>query len=136
MKIWHQYGTEHSSNLVMIGRFKDATEATKVKEIIDALSEQVRDDEKTGTLKIGDHSGKYGNEILDLLGRLNVNLIGPEELEQFAFEFKVKVLGEKVVLTTEEYDISAFLKVLIINGARIEIYSAHDYTETEYGRGK
>jgi hypothetical protein len=40
------------------------------------------------------------------------------------------------VLTTEEYDISAFLKVMFLNGARIEVYSAHDYKDTAHGRGK
>ena len=29
MKIWYQHGSEHSANLVMIGHFEDATEATK-----------------------------------------------------------------------------------------------------------
>ena len=35
MKIWYQNGSEHSANLVMIGHFEDAANATKAKEIID-----------------------------------------------------------------------------------------------------
>ena len=50
MKIWYQHGSEHSANLVMIGQFEDATEATKAKEIIDALTNQVAEDEYNGTL--------------------------------------------------------------------------------------
>jgi len=47
----------------------------------------------------------------------------------------VKVEGSKMILTTDEVDISAFLKVMLDSGARIEVYSAHDYPDTEYGRG-
>lgn len=136
MKIWYQHGSEHSANLVMIGHFEDTTEATKAKEIIDALTKQVAKDQDKGTLVIGSPSAQYGGEMLDLLGCLNVAWIGPQELEQFAYEVRVKVEGSKLVLTTEEIDISAFLKVMFGRGARIEVYSAHDYPDTEHGRGR
>ncbi len=136
MKIWYQHGSEHSANLVMIGHFEDATEATKAKEIIDALTKQVAEDQDKGTLVLGSPSERYGTEMLDLLGRLNVAWFGPIELEQFAYEVTVKVEGSKIVLTTEEIDISAFLKVMFDRGARIEVYSAHNHPDTGYGRGR
>jgi len=120
----------------MIGRFKDVTEATKAMEIIDALTKQVAEDREKGTLVLGNPSERYGKEMLDLLGRLNVVTIGPQELEQFAYHAPVKMAGSEIVLTTEELDISAFLKVMFLRGARIEIYSAHDYPDTGYGRGR
>ena len=73
MKIWYQHGTEHSANLVMIGHFTDATEAAKVKEIIDELTKQVSADQDKGTIVLGSHSDRYGREMLDLLGRLNIH---------------------------------------------------------------
>ena len=136
MKIWYQHGSEHSANLVMIGRFEDATEAAKAKEIIDALTEQVAKDQENGTLVLGTPPNQYGNEMLDLLVRLNVASIGPAELEQFAYEVDIEVEGKSVVVTTEELDIAVFLKILILRGARIEVYSAHDYPDTAHGRGK
>jgi hypothetical protein len=136
MKIWYQHGSEHSANLVMIGHFEDATEATKAKEIIDTLMEQVAKDQENGTLVFGDPSDRYGAEMLDLLGRLNVASIGPGELEQFAYAVNVKVEGKSVVVTTDEFDIAAFLKVLFLRGARVEVYSAHDHPGTAHGRGK
>lgn len=136
MKIWYQCGSEHSANLVMIGHFEDATEATKAKEIIDDLTKQVAEDQDNGTLVLGNPSEKYGTEMLHLLGRLNVASIGPQELEQFAYEFTVKLEGSKVVLTTEEIEISAFLKIMFNRGARIEVYSGHDHPGTDHGRGK
>lgn len=136
MKIWYQHGSEHSANLVMIGHFEDATEAMKAKEIIDAITKQVAEDQDKGTLVLGSPSERYGKEMLDLLGRLNVASIGPRELEQFAYEVSVKVEGSKIVLTTEEIEISAFLKVMFDRGARIEVYSAHNHPNTDHGRGR
>ncbi|GAB4363366.1 MAG: hypothetical protein Kow00114_19340 [Kiloniellaceae bacterium] len=136
MKIWYQHGSEHSANLVMIGHFEDATEATKAKEIIDALTEQVAKDQESGALVLGTPPDRYGNEMLDLLARLNVASIGPGELEQFAYEVNIEVEGKSVVVTTEELDIAVFLKILLLRGARIEVYSAHDYPDTAHGRGK
>lgn len=136
MKIWYQHGSEHSANLVMIGHFKDATEATKAKEIIDELTKQVMEDQDKGALVLGSPSERYGDAMLDLLGRLNVMSIGPRELEQFLYEVSVKVEGNKMILTTEEVDISAFFKVMFDRGARIQVYSAHNHPDTEYGRGR
>ncbi|MGE4482437.1 DUF6375 family protein [Acidocella sp.] len=135
MKVWYQYGTEHSANLVMIGHFEDVTEAPRVKEIIDQLTNQVAQDQSNGTLTIGSPTDRYSTEMLDLLGRLNLS-IGPQEVEQFAYDVSVKVEGNNVVLTTEELDISAFLKVMFLKGARIEVYSAHDFPESAHGRGR
>lgn len=136
MKIWYQHSSEHSANLVMIGHFENAAEATKAKEIIDELTKQVTADQDKGEIVLGSPSGRYGSEMLDLLGRRNIMSIGPRELEQFLYEVSVKVEGSKVILTTEENDVSAFLKVLFDQGARIEVYSAHTHPDTEYGRGR
>lgn len=135
MKIWYQHGSEHSANLVMIGHFENAADAMKAKEIIEALTERVSEDQSKGTLTLGSPTDRYGDEMLDLLVRLNIS-IGPQEVEQFAYEFSVKVDGNDLVLTTEELDISAFLKVMYLNGARVEVYSAHDYPDTLHGRGR
>lgn len=135
MKIWYQHGSEHSANLVMIGYFKDVTEAIKAKEIIDELTKQVVDDQDKGALVLGSPSERYSDTMLGLLGRMNVGSIGPRELEQFLYEVSVKIDGSNMILTTEELDISAFFKVMFDCGARIEIYSAHNYPDTEYGRG-
>jgi hypothetical protein len=136
MKIWYQYGSEHSANLVMIGHFENAAEATKTKEIIDALTDQVATDQADGTLTQDEPTARYGDAMLSLLSKLNVGTIGPSELEQFAYDVSVEVNGNNVVLTTNEFDVSAFLKVMFLNGARIEVYSAHDYPDSAYGRGR
>lgn len=135
MKIWHQHGSEHSANLVMIGHFTDVAEATRAKEIIAALKKQAAEDQEKGILDIGAASDRYGDEMLDLLERLNVHSISPQELEQFIYDVSVEIEGLDIVLKTEEIDVSAFLKIMFNRGARIEVYSAHDYPDTGYGRG-
>lgn len=136
MKIWYQHSSEHSANLVMIGHFEHAADATKAKEIIDVLTNQVAEDQSNGTLTLGSPSDRYGKEMLDLLMRLNISTIGPQEIDQFAYEVSARVEGNDLILTTEEIDISAFLKVMIFEGAKIEVYSAHNYPGTAYGRGR
>ena len=105
------------------------------KEIIDALKNQVAADQESGTLVVGSPAEHYGQEMLDLLMKLNIGSIGSRELEQFVYDFKVTLEGREVILTTDELDVSAFLKVLFHEGARIEVYSAHDHPGTGRGRG-
>jgi len=135
MKIWYQHGSEHSANLVMIGHFKDIAEATRANEVINELTKQVGEDQANGSLTVGTPSDRYDPAMLELLGRLNVS-IAPQEIEQFAYEVDVTIQGKDLVLTTEELDISAFLKVMLQEGARIEVYSAHNYPDSPHGRGR
>ena len=136
MKVWCGFGSEHSANLVMIGRFKEVDDATKTRDIIERLTRQVMADEQAGLIKIGEHADRYTDAMLHLLGKVNVHSIGPAELEQFMYDVRIDVQDNEVILTTDEIDVSAFFKVLLDNGARIEMYSAHDYPDTEHGRGK
>ena len=136
MKIWFGYGSEHSMNLVMIGHFRDAGGAAKAKQVIDELTSQVLADSEAGLIDIGGRSDRYTDKMLDLLQKLHVHSIGPAELEQLGYDFNLKIDDTKLVLTTDESDVSAFFKVMIDQGARVEVYSAHEYSETEYGRGK
>lgn len=132
MKIWHGYGSEHSSNLVMIGHFKSSEDAEKTKELFDQLSEELR-----GKIDIGANRDRFDDDLLDLLKKLNCFSLSRFELENFLYEdTHTRVEGDKIILTTEENDISAFLKLMILNDAKVEIYSAHSYPDTAYGRGK
>lgn len=136
MKIWYGYGSEHSMNLVMIGRFQDVGDAEKAKQVIEWLTAQVEADVQAGRVKVGDQTDRFPTGMLDLLSQLNINTIGATELEQFTYDVNVRVEDNQIIMTTNEIDVSAFLKVLIEKGARVEIYSAHNYSDTKYGRGK
>jgi Family of unknown function (DUF6375) len=134
MKIWYGQGSEHSMNLVMIGHFKDVATASEAKEIIDQLTQQVEADRQAGLIEIGEHSDRFTDGTLNLLQKVRVHILSPCEMDQFGYDVNLRVDDSKVVLTTDESDVSAFLKVLIDKGARVEVYSAHSHEGTGYGR--
>src|ERR1035438_657892 len=79
MKIWNAFGSEHSANLVMIGKFKEIDNVKEVEKIIESITEQVTKDEKSGAITIGENPDKYTDEMLNLLGKLNVNSLSRSE---------------------------------------------------------
>jgi len=125
MKIWNSFGSEHSANLVMIGKFKDAASAEKAKEVIDKISDFVlNSDEKF------EGANRYSEQALELLKTVNFYSVSPAEFEQFRYEVMPTLEGDKLVLRTDDIEISAVLKIMIENGARVEVYSAHTYPDT------
>jgi hypothetical protein len=136
MKIWYGYGSEHSMNLVMIGHFDQIGDAEKAKAIIDSLTKSVSADIDDGLLEVGNPPQRYSDRMMELLKKANIYIIGANEFEQFAYDVRLELDAKRVVLTTDESDVSAFLKVLVHQGARVEVYSAHDHPDTAYGRGK
>jgi Family of unknown function (DUF6375) len=135
VKLWFGYGSEHSMNLVMIGRFKEANDAVQAKQAIDRLTGYVDAEIEAGRMEVGQPPDRYSREISDLLRDVDIYSIGPAELEQFAYDATVSVDGAEVVVKTDEIEVSAFLKVLLDKGARVEVFSAHEYPDSGNGRG-
>lgn len=136
MKVWYGYGTEHSMNLVMIGRFKDTTAAERANTVIKEFTKALQAEEEAGRLIVGEPDDRFSDEVLKLLSDLNIHSIGPRELEQFLYDLTMRREGDSIVVTTDETDVQALLKVLLDKGARIEVYSAHDYPGTGQDRGE
>lgn len=134
MKIWTEYGSEHSMNLVMIGHFKEVENANKAKLIIDAITQTIETNRKLVEDLNEPYAQRYSPEILDVLQKHNLVLVAPEELEQFTYDISVELNCQDIVVTTDESEVSAFLKILIENGAMVEVYSAHDYPDKGHGR--
>jgi hypothetical protein len=116
-------------NLVMIGSFKQATDAADVKDLIDELAEQVRK-EPMRSYDDDPEESRFSKEMLDFLIKAKLNTIGPVELEQFNYDVSVAQKDNTLVLKTDESDVSAFLKLLIEKGAKVEVFSAHDYPDS------
>lgn len=135
MKVWMGYGSEHSMNLVMIGRFKEAGDAEQAKQMIERLIEQVRAEPDVYQRDTSPENHRFSDEMLEFLRAAKLYSIGPMELEQFTYEVNVDVNGNEVIVTTDELDVWAFFKVLLDKGARVEVYSAHHHPGTGYGRG-
>lgn len=125
MKIWHEVVSEHSMNLRMIGVFKNVQDADKAKDVIEKFTEYALESEGD----LNESTSRYGKPLLDLMEKFRVYSIRPGEMEQFMYDVHVDVDGSNVVITTDESEVSAFMKILIDKGAKVEIYSAHDYPE-------
>lgn len=131
MKIWKGFGSEHSMNLVMIGKFKNAGDAEKAKRIIDLITKQVQADMESGAITIGARPERYTDGMMELCRELNVFDVNTVEVEQFAYDISVKHIRDTISITTDESDVSAYLKILVAQGARVEVFSAHFYTEED-----
>ena len=126
MKIWNGYGSEHSMNLVLIGKFKRAQDAVKVNKDIEKLSAQVAKDDDTIAFAKSENQ-KFSDEMLSLLRSLNLNTLGPADLTQLLSDHHLSREGNRITITTDEAEVSAFLKLFIEAGAKVEVFSAHDY---------
>ncbi|WP_122267427.1 DUF6375 family protein [Pseudomonas syringae] len=127
MKIWNGYGSEHSMNLVLIGRFKRTQDAERVEKDIDKLSTQASKDDSYSISFAEPEDQRFSDDMLSLLRSLNVNTLGPADLGQLVSEHYLKREGDKIIVTTDEAEVSAFVKLFIEGGAKVEVFSAHDY---------
>lgn len=134
MKVWFGVGTEHSMNLVMIGRFETAASAEHAKNLIDQFTAAARTEQDDKRLEAGAYSDRYSEPILELLNSTNVHSLEPNDFQQFLYEANVEQDGNAVVITTDEIEVQAYLKLMLSKGARVEVYSAHDHPGTGRGR--
>jgi hypothetical protein len=134
MKVWQSYGSEHSMNLVMIGAFEDSADAAKAKRILDELILKVSAAQEAGDIEFGEDPGRTPEAMYEYFKEISLYTVSPGELQQFLQDVRVREDDKKVVITTDEIDVSAFLKVLLDLGGRVEVYSAHAHSGTGYGR--
>jgi len=128
MKIWSGYGSEHSMNLVLIGRFKKAEDAKKVEKDIRKLSEQASKDESHSLVFDPDPEDlRFSDDMLSLLRSLKLHTLAPVELGQLVSDHRLEREEDQITVKTDEADVSAFVKLFIEAGAKVEIFSAHDY---------
>lgn len=133
MKIWKGYGTEHSANLVIIGTFKDVKNATEAKNIIEELTEIVRDDETTGKVVAGGAYKEFSDGIMEFWRKTNFVAMDYNDPEALLYDYSIDQEGNKLKIHTEEQKYQIILNAMIQKGAKIELFSAHDY-QCEYSR--
>lgn len=127
MKVWIGHGSEHSANLVMIGRFADAEQARAVEEAFRQITEQASSDTEEAFANLRDPDSRFSDEMLELLGKLKSYSLGPVDVEQFRYEYSLERRDAEISIHTEELDVQGFLKLMIDKGARVEIFSAHEH---------
>lgn len=128
MKIWVGFGSEHSSNLKMIGRF-ETEDAAKAAELVFArLKERAYADLEAGTYDLDEIPPDLSDEMAALLREMKVYTVGPADIENFVYDHSVRRDGTDLVLETDENTIGGFVKLLVDADATIEIFSLHTHT--------
>lgn len=129
MKIWNGYGSEHSMNLVLIGKFKRTQDAEKVEKDIDKLCAQVSKDDSHSIPFAEPENQRFTDDMLTLLRSLNLNTLAPADLDQLVSEYHLNREDNQITVKTDEAEVSAFVKLFIEAGAKVELFSAHDYPQ-------
>ena len=125
MKIWCGYGSEHSANLVIIGEFETAEKAQAAADVLSEATNIMVAEEEAGNIKGGDVPTKYPDPLLKLTMSKNV-LFSLSDIEQLLYEYGQNVMGNQLIIRTDEYGINVFLSVMLQHGAKIQVYSAHN----------
>lgn len=126
MKVWMGYGSEHSANLVMIGRFRSPADAEAAEHLFTKIGEWVSKETDAGSMDIGWESiHRMGDATRQFLMDLHLYSLSLSDLENFAYEHHVTVDGASLTITTDEEEVQGFLKLLIDQDAQVQVYSAH-----------
>lgn len=128
MKIWNSYGSEHSMNLVLIGSFVQVKDAENIEKLVEKLR-QVSEQEGYYLSNEPPQDHRFSKEVLETLQELRIHSLSPFEIEQFNSEYYLERDGNKLTFETDESDISAFIKIFVEAGAKVEVYSKHFYPE-------
>lgn len=127
MKVWSGYGSEHSYRLVMIGRFVDESSAQRAEEQFRQLAIAAESELPESGWEKPD--ARFSDAMWKLLDELKLYDLSRSDIENFGYEHSVEVSGNELQVSTDEGDVQGFLKVLIDGGAKVEIYSAHHWTD-------
>lgn len=55
--------------------------------------------------------------------------MGRFDVDNYAFDFRVTRNADKIEIWTEESEFQGFLKVLLHHGAKVEVFSRHEWNE-------
>jgi hypothetical protein len=132
MKIWHGYGSDHSANLVMIGEFKTQEDAERAYQLIEVLRESASSDLSEDVVHVWARNEQFSDATESKLRELKLNLISPDDIADFAFLcVSIEKSGATLRLHTDDVDIGGFVKLMVDQGAKVHVYSAHTYPEND-----
>jgi len=117
MKIWKSFSCEHSDKLRITGKFKTIEDAKSAENAFnDLLQIHNRQEDKTQITK----------ELRAMMDKHDVYL-NPGAENDFDFLYAIKANGKQIVVETDDFAVGALSQVFIRFGAKVEIYSRHDY---------
>jgi hypothetical protein len=127
VRIWHSFGSEHSMDLVLIGKFETVSSAEAAIERMEALKALAEAEWSDDSWQRQDE--RMPVTLTDELIKLKLYEMGRADVDIYAYEHSIERKGSTVRIWTEESEVQGFLKVLINLGARVEVFSRHHWNE-------
>jgi Family of unknown function (DUF6375) len=127
MRIWHSYGSEHSMDLVLVGTFETISGAEAAIERMEALKPLAEAEWSDNDWRRQDE--RMPPSLADELRKLKLYDMGRSDVDIYGLDHSIERHGSTVRVRTEESEVQGFLKVLIHLGARVEVFSRHNWNE-------
>ena len=130
MKSWTGYGSEHSANLVMLGKFKTAEDATTFLAELEKLERLIQEDDSDD----GNHRA-FPEKIIDAVfnGRIRFcNDFAPKDLEDFRMELQRQQQADNPTIVKFKSDVTGWaglIKMMVNAGARVEVFDESNSKE-------
>lgn len=125
MKIWFNYGSEHSLNIVLIGHFKKAVDAKAFEQDLENLKQFLQENPKYEFNILN-----FDSSTKEYLAREQIAFLSPEQLDQILSYEVLKRDGAKIEVTSDEL-LDGLVSWMVMKGAKVEIFSLHDYPEVQ-----
>ena len=125
MKIWFNYGSEHSLNIVLIGHFKKAVDAKAFEQDLENLKQFLQENPKYEFNILN-----FDSSTKEYLAREQIAFLSPEQLDQILSYEVLKRDGAKIEVTSDEL-LDGLVSWIVMKGAKVEIFSLHDYPEVQ-----
>ena len=129
MKVWRGFGSEHSANLRMIGHFKTADDASLAERQLQQLCELAMSVD-LDSFDENPMAWYLDEPLRRSLQELGLYQFSAEDIASLVGEHLIERHRDEVRIRTEEIAVSGLIKFLIEKHARIEVYSAHDYPDS------
>jgi len=123
MKLWMGYGSEHSANLVMLGKFKSAEDATDFLAELEKLERLIQEDDSGD-----DVFREIPKNIMDEVfsGRIRFcNDFAPKDLEDFRMDLRRYQRDDDQTIVEFKSDVTGWaglIKMMVNAGARVEVF--------------
>lgn len=134
MKVWIGFGSEHSANLRMIGRFETAEKAESARRKLQELCDLVVTNFDHERFADNPWAWYLDSELRKSLEDLGLYGFTPEDLASLVGEHLIDSRGSEIHIRTEETAVSGLIKFMINRPVRVEVYSAHHFPDDDLRR--
>ncbi len=131
MKVWVGYGSEHSSRLNLIGRFKTPEAAEEVRRQLEQLCELVANSYDHDRFDENPMALYLDRELCETLAGLGCRHFSPEDIASLIGEHQIDRRGNELRIWSNEFSVSGFVKFLIERPVRVEVFSEHHFPEAQ-----